>query len=152
MVFRQADINDITQMHIVRCAVTENRLSNPALISHTDYQTFLEVRGKGWVCEADNQVAGFAIVDLVDENVWALFVHPEYEGKGIGSRLHDIMLDWYFNQGKEYIWLGTAPGTKAEAFYRKHGWIENGMHGRMEIKFEMSFRDWLQQTLADNHD
>jgi hypothetical protein len=52
------------------------------------------------------------------------------------------MLDWYFEQTKEDVWLGTAPGTRAEAFYRKSGWQERGMHGKGEIKFEMTYNNW----------
>ncbi|KAI9447047.1 GCN5-like N-acetyltransferase [Russula earlei] len=149
MIFRQADINDIPQIQVVRNAVTENRLSDPGLVTDNDCKVFLMIRGKGWVCEVNNQVVGFAIADLEDNNIWALFVLPAFEGKGIGSRLHDIMLDWYFKQGKEHVWLGTAPGTKAEAFYRKHGWQETGTHGSKEIKFEMNLQYWLQQhTIA----
>jgi hypothetical protein len=52
------------------------------------------------------------------------------------------MLNWYFDQTKETVWLSTAPNTRAEKLYRKAGWKEVGKHGK-EIKFEMSYRDWL---------
>ena len=97
------------------------------------------VRGKGWVCEIENQIVGFAIADLRDNNIWALFLQPEFENSGIGRQLHDIMLDWYFDQTKNNVWLGTSPKTRAETFYRKSGWKEIGTHGKGEIKFEMSF-------------
>jgi len=71
-----------------------------------------------------------------------LFVHPEFEKQGIGKKLHDMMLGWYFDQTKETVWLGTAPNTRAEKFYRKAGWKEVGTHGKGEIKFEMNYNDW----------
>jgi GNAT superfamily N-acetyltransferase len=89
-----------------------------------------------------NQVVGFAIADLKDHNIWALFVHPEFDKQGIGRQLHDTMLDWYFSQTTENVWLGTSPATRAEAFYRKAGWKEIGTHGDGEIKFEMTYVDW----------
>src|SRR5271154_1773924 len=107
MIFREAKITDITQMHAVRIAVAENVLPNPDFISAADYEEFLLRRGRGWICEIDNIVVGFAIVDLRDANVWALFVHPEFDGRGIGKRLHDEMLEWYFSQTDRSIWLGT---------------------------------------------
>ena len=79
-------------------------------------------RGKGWVCETDNKIIGFAIVSVLDNNVWALFLDPQFEGKGIGKKLHDEMMDWYFSQTDAGIWLSTAPGTRAEIFYRRAGW------------------------------
>ena len=57
------------------------------------------------------------------------------------------MLAWYFSQTKETVWLGTAPCTRAEKFYRKAGWKEVGKHGKGEIKFEMSFNDWRKINL-----
>ncbi len=142
MVFREAEIRDIKQIQLVRNSVTENVLSNPALVSDADCEEFLTQRGKGWICEIEARLVGFAIADLKENNIWALFIHPEYEGKGIGSKLHDMMLDWYFRQGKKVVWLGTAPRTKAERFYRKHGWKETGTHGKGEIKFEMTLEEY----------
>jgi hypothetical protein len=52
------------------------------------------------------------------------------------------MLDWYFTQTKEKVWLGTAFNTRAEKFYRKAGWKEVGTHRTKEIKFEMTYDDW----------
>lgn len=139
---REARLEDITQIQVVRNSVKENTLSDPGLVTDRDCEEFLFERGKGWVCEADQQIVGFSIVDLKENNVWALFLHPDFEDKGIGRKLHNIMIDWYFGQKKDTIWLGTAPGTRAETFYRKSGWTEVGSHGKGEVKFEMTFKDW----------
>ena len=97
MIFREAVLEDIPQIQIVRNSVKENMLSNPALVTDKDCEEYLMRRGRGWVCEIEDSIAGFSIVDLKDKNIWALFVHPAFEGKGIGKKLHDIMLNWYFN-------------------------------------------------------
>jgi GNAT superfamily N-acetyltransferase len=141
MIFREANISDIQQLQIVRNSVKENTLSNPNVIKDEDYNEFLLERGKGWVCVIDNQIVGFSIADLKENNIWALFVHPNHDKKGIGKQLHNLMLDWYFSQTKETVWLGTAPGTRAEIFYKKQGWINIGMHGK-ETKFEIAFNNW----------
>ncbi|HMK27213.1 MAG TPA: GNAT family N-acetyltransferase [Chitinophagaceae bacterium] len=142
MIFRETQITDIPQIQVVRNAVRENTLSDPALVPDKDVEDYITQRGKGWVCEIDNAIVGFAIVSIADHNVWALFIHPGFEKKGIGRRLHDEMMDWYFHQTDKTIWLGTAPGTRAEAFYRKAGWKEAGIHGKGEIKFEMTAEEW----------
>src|SRR5688500_1198390 len=121
MIIREARLTDILRMQVIRHSVRENVLSDPALVTDKDYLEFLVIRGKGWVCELDGQVIGFAIVDLKENNVWALFVQPEYEGRGAGKGLHRVMLDWYFEQTKTPLWLGTAFGTRAETFYRRQG-------------------------------
>lgn len=142
MMIREAKIEDIPQIQVVRNAVKENTLSNPNLVTDQDCEEFLIVRGKGWVYEIDERIVGFSIVDLKDHNIWALFIHPDFEKQGIGRKLHDVMLDWYFDQTKERVWLGTAPKTRAETFYRMSGWVEIGMHGKGEVKFEMTYPNW----------
>ncbi len=145
MNFREAQVADIKQIQVVRNAVKENTLSDPALVSDRDCEEYMTTRGKAWVCEIENMIVGFAYVDLKENNVWALFVTPEHAEKGIGRVLHKMMLDWYFSVRKEKIWLGTSPNTRAETFYRKQGWTEAGMHGK-EIKFEMTMEDWKQRS------
>ncbi|WP_313101679.1 GNAT family N-acetyltransferase [Epilithonimonas sp.] len=145
MMIREAKIDDIKRIQIVRNSVTENTLSNPNLVKDEDCEEFITKRGKGWVCEIDQQIVGFAIVDLKENNIWALFLDPKYEKKGIGQLLHNTMLDWYFTQTKEKVWLGTAFNTRAEMFYRKAGWSEVGTHGTKEIKFEMTYEDWTRK-------
>lgn len=149
MIFREALITDIPQIQVVRNAVRENRLSDPALVPDKDVEDYITRRGKGWICDLGGQVVGFAIADLQDENIWALFIQPGYEGKGIGKRLHDDMLSWYFKQNKKSVWLGTSPRTRAEKFYRKAGWRETGIHGKDEIKFEMTAAEW--RSVANMH-
>ncbi len=144
MIFREAQLGDIKQIQFVRNAVKENTLSNPALVTDEDVAEYITKRGKGWVCVVHSEIAGFAIVDLIDNNIWALFVHPDFEGNGIGKKLHKLMLDWYFERTKEKVWLGTSPNTRAEKFYRMQGWKEVGIHEKNEIKFEMENKEWAR--------
>ena len=144
--FREAQADDIPQIQIVRNSVTENTLSNPDLVSDEDCLEFISKRGKGWVCIVDNKVVGFSIVDLKENNVWALFLKPEYEKLGIGTKLHQLMLDWYFEQTNFDAWLSTTPKTRADKFYRKAGWAETGPYREDEIKFEMTYEKWTKQN------
>ena len=124
MVFREATVGDIPQIQVVRHAVKENVLSDPGLVTDQDCADYLVKRGKGWVCEVEENIVGFAIADLTGNNIWALFVDPRYERMGIGRKLHKTMLDWYFAQGKKQVWLGTSPHTRAALFYRRAGWVK----------------------------
>ena len=142
MVYREAKIADIRQIQFVRNVVKENRLSDPSLVSDKDCEEYMTIRGKAWVCEIHNSIVGFAYVDMQENNIWALFVKPEFENKGIGRILHDTMLNWYFVQTDVAVWLSTAPHSRAEGFYRKAGWKETGLYGKGEIKFEMTFSEW----------
>ena len=143
---RTASFADIPQMQLVRNSVKENSLSDPRLVPGSDYEIYLAERGNGWVSEEEGQVVGFAIIDLLDHNVWALFLHPAFERQGIGRKLHDTMINWYFQQTSEPVWLGTSPDTRAEEFYRTAGWTEIGVDGKGEIKFEMTADNWLKRS------
>lgn len=142
MKIREAELKDIPQIQLVRNSVKENTLSDPNLVTDQDCENFLFNRGKGWVYEDNDRIVGFGIVDMKEKSIWALFVHPEFENQGIGRKLHNTMLNWYFNQTNEKIWLSNSPSTRAEIFYRKSGWTENGVHGKNEIKFEMTYNHW----------
>lgn len=142
MNIRKADITDIPQIQFVRNEVKENRLSDPLLVTDAAVEDYITTRGRGWVYEKSGIIAGFSIISVTDANVWALFVHPDHEGKGIGKKLHDEMLNWYFQQTDTTVWLSTSPGTRAEKFYRQAGWIETGLYGKGEIKFEMTVKAW----------
>jgi GNAT superfamily N-acetyltransferase len=143
MIIRQAFVSDIPQIQIVRHSVLENKLSDPSLVKDSDVEDYITRRGKGWICEVDNIIVGFSIADLTDNNVWALFLRPEYERRGIGGQLHNEMLNWYFEQTDATIWLSTSPGTRAENFYRKAGWTDKGMMKNNERRFEMTKANWM---------
>ena len=142
MQLREAHVDDIPDLHRIRVAVRENRLSDPGRITPADYMEFLFERGRGWVTLAGEVITGFAIVDLSANNVWALFVDPLFERQGFGLALHDQMLDWYFRQTKATLWLGTSPGTRAESFYEACGWNRIGLQPDGELRFEMSYDQW----------
>lgn len=142
MVIREAAEGDIKQIQVVRNLVKENPLSDPGLVTDALCKEYLLDRGKGWVCVIRDTVVGFSIVDLKEHNVWALFVRPDYEKQGIGRRLHDVMLNWYFKHTDHRIWLSTGSGTRAEGFYLRAGWEEAGAYGGGEVKFEMTRESW----------
>ena len=72
MTIREAKIQDIKQIQVVRNAVKENTLSNPNLLTDQDCEQFITERGKGWVCVIEKQIVGFAIVDLKENIIWAI--------------------------------------------------------------------------------
>ena len=146
MRIREAKIDDIAEMQRIRVAVKENILSDPSLVPDSMVAEFISVRGKGWVALLQDQVIGFAIADLKEDNIWALFIDPEFEGQGAGKALHHTMLDWYFNQGKEQVWLSTDTHSRAAQFYRMQGWQEVGPYGKTETKFSLTRTNWKERN------
>jgi GNAT superfamily N-acetyltransferase len=144
MTLRIATIADISAMHAVRLSVRENMLSDPARITYEDTREMIETRGRGWVFEADGRIAGFAVADHSRRNIWALFVAPGFEGRGIGRALHDVMVNWLFETGPAPVWLTTEPGSRAERFYRAAGWRCTGAVESGEMRFERT--EWHTGT------
>ena len=146
---RVAGIEDIAAMHAIRLAVRENALSDPSKVRPSDYERYLTTRGRGWVHVLDGAITGFAIADADARSVWALFVTPEFEGRGIGRRLHDVMVDWLFRSSSGTVWLTTEPGTRAARMYAGSGWQHVGETASGEWRFERSGFTTFRISQAD---
>ena len=133
---RIASIDDISAMHQLRLSVRENVLTDPAKVRPNDYCAFLTEKGRGWVYELDGGVVGFAIADSSTRSIWALFVRPGFEGRGIGRALHDSMLDWLFLTDRSPVWLSTQAHSRAETFYVAAGWRRVGVLANGEARYE----------------
>jgi GNAT superfamily N-acetyltransferase len=143
MQIRPATLADIPEMHRVRTSVRENRLRDPATVTLASYPQMLADHGRGWIGEENGRVVGFAVIDLRHANVWALFVDPAHEGRGIGRALHDAMVDWFFAPGRERLWLTTEPASRAQRFYERAGWRHTEQLTNGEARYELSRVDWL---------
>ncbi|MFM9986813.1 MAG: GNAT family N-acetyltransferase [Flavobacteriales bacterium] len=144
--FREAIVRDIPAIQSIRNSVAENLINDPLLISDERCADFLENKGKGWICEVDGYPVGFAIADLQGKSVWALFVRPEFENRGIGKKLHTLMLNWYFSQSNEHLWLSTEESSRAELFYCLNGWTSVGMPNEQMVEFKMTRENWASQS------
>ena len=135
MRIRPACPADVAAMHALRLGVSENRLSDPQLVTEQSYAAYLG-QGAAWVAEDERGLAGFAIVDLAAAIVWALFVAPQAQGEGVGRALHARLLESAMAAGLERLRLTTAPGTRAERFYAEAGWTGTGTTRTGELSFE----------------
>ncbi len=132
---RLATSADIPRIFEIRNSVRENRLSDPSLVTEPDAQRFID-DGALWVWqEADGEVTGFSGSDRRDGSIWALFVAPGHEGKGIGRALLTRACDGLREAGHREVWLTTEPGTRAERHYRAAGWTEGGYSAKGELIF-----------------
>jgi GNAT superfamily N-acetyltransferase len=132
---RQAARADVPGMQRVRHAVKENRLVS-RVIADDEVIDAIERSGRGWVVSDKGEVVAFAIGNAVDGNIWALFVDPPHEGRGFGRQLHDVMVEWLHWRGLARLWLTTDPGTRAQRFYERAGWVDRGLQANGEILYE----------------
>lgn len=133
---RQATPEDIPAMHHVRMSVRENRLIS-GQITPEEYLEEIESTGRGWVVEVEEEIVGFAVGNRVNGNIWALFVHPDHEGRGYGRALHEAMIVWLRDHGPEQLWLTTDPNTRAHRLYERAGWRLVGSTPSGELRFEL---------------
>lgn len=123
---RRAGYGDVPALMAIRAAVRENVLSDPARVPALAVRAFIDRTGI-WVWEEDGRVLGFSAVDTRDGSVWALFVDPTAEGRGIGQALLPPALDDLRRAGWREARLTTQPGSRAERFYRRDGWVAAGI-------------------------
>lgn len=133
--FRRAVGADIPAMSAIRLSVLENVLSDPARVTLQMYEDYLDLQGRGWVAEVDGVVAAFCYADRDKASIWALFVSPAYEGKGLGKGLLALAVAWLFGFGHERIRLSTTPGTRADRFYAALGWTRTPLDGADEVGY-----------------
>ena len=117
---RPAREDDITRLMEIRAAVRENRLQR-LVIGPDDYGPYLR-DDRCWVWEKAGRIHGFAALDVGTASVWALFVDPAAQGRGIGRTLLDRMIAEARARGLAALTLETEAGTRAEAFYLRAGW------------------------------
>ena len=100
------------------------RCADDPPIEADDLHAYIAV-GRAFVVEDDGAVAGFAVVDLVDEcaHLEEIAVHPDSGGRGLGSSLLDAVARWAREQGREAVTLTTFREVPWNApFYERRGY------------------------------
>lgn len=93
---------------------------------------------KRWVAVEDDKVVGFCDHGLNGE-FWGLYIHKDYIGKGVGSRLIKTAEDSLKKLGFKECSLKAT--ITAKEFYKKQGYkvIKKGLHNVNDKKLEIFF-------------
>jgi GNAT superfamily N-acetyltransferase len=138
---RPATVDDIADISHVRFAVRENQSTPEAFaalgITPESVAASLANECQGWVAEDDARIVAFSIADCKKSTIFALFVLPEYEGRGLGGELLARAVNWLWDHGADVIWLTTGSGTRAARFYERAGWTRAGEDAGDELRFEL---------------
>ena len=83
-----------------------------------------------WVAEENNKIIGFCVAGKENrkDRILAIYVLPQYQGKGIGHELIIDGLKWIGTNKKVYINV-VEYNMNAISFYKKHGFRETGVKG-----------------------
>jgi len=131
---RRARPEDHARVTEIRNSVTENVLSDPSRVTIEMYKWFEQNPGI-WLWEEDGKVLGFSAADTRDGTIFALFIDPEHEGRGIGRALFAKALEALRKAGHTTGSLTTQPGSRADRFYQRAGWKAIGTSERGERIF-----------------
>jgi GNAT superfamily N-acetyltransferase len=142
LTFREATGADMPGITQVRLSVTEDsstleRLASFGITNESVAASLLKDR-KGWVAIRDGEIVGFSMGDRADGSIFALFVLPGREGRGIGGKLFDLAVGWLSENGAQRIWLTTDPQSKAARFYQRRGWVATGKAERGDTRYELT--------------
>ncbi|WP_229410203.1 GNAT family N-acetyltransferase [Massilia timonae] len=124
-------------MSRVRLSVSENRLRDPARVTPRMYEDFLGKDGRGWIAQVDGVTVAFSYANRLDGSIWALFVDPAHEGKGLAKALLGLATAWLFELGFAEITLDTGAGTRADLFYARQGWTR-GDAGAADVRYTLA--------------
>ncbi len=127
----RADLPRITE---IRMAVKENVLSRPEKITAT-VERLIDREGF-WVFEEAGAILGFSSADPGDGSIFALFIDPAHEGRGVGQALLAAACASLAKDGHAVAQLTTGTGTRAERFYRLNGWTEVGRTDDGQLIFQ----------------
>ena len=112
-------------MFHVRISVIENHLSREEMqrigITENVVADLIEKSCCAWVATDNEKIIGFSMILPNEGCLFAAFVLPEYEGRGIGRRLVEIAEKELFRH-HEIAWLETDKQSRAAKFYIQLGW------------------------------
>jgi GNAT superfamily N-acetyltransferase len=131
---RRATDADLPRISEIRFAVKENILRDPSRVPPELVKWFIDNPGI-WLWEEDGKVLGFSAADTRDGTIFALFIDPAHEGRGIGRALFARALESLREAGHREGSLTTQPGSRADRFYQKAGWKVVGTSERGERVF-----------------
>ncbi|MBD9655262.1 MULTISPECIES: GNAT family N-acetyltransferase [unclassified Pseudomonas] len=138
---RLATCADIETLFDIRTSVIENHLSREQLdelgITAAALQQAIEESACAWVAELQGTAAGFAMIDAEAGELFALFVRPQCEGRGLGAMLLEAAEQALF-ANHEVIYLVTDghEAVRANGFYRRHGWAQVAKVDERDVRYE----------------
>ncbi len=155
--FREITRGDIPTLFRVRVATRENAYTREELqglgITVSSVSAMIDTTHRGWLCEDDNKVVGFAMGNRKSGEMWVIAVLPEYEGRGIGSQLLAFVEDWLWSEGWREIWLTTDvnPTLRAYGFYRNQGWLDHEIRDDVRYMRKAIPNDFQNSDVPTSH-
>ena len=131
--------SDIEGIFDVRISVKENHLSREEMeqmgITESSVIDMIEKNRCAWVAVDNGKIIGFSMILPDEGSLFAAFVLPEYEGRGVGRSLVQLAEQELFKH-HEVAWLETDKNSRAAKFYKRLGWVEKENVSESDIRLE----------------
>ena len=146
IVLRRAGAADVEPFFEIRTSVAENHMSREELAAvgvtvETLSALLQSEQVAGFVVTRGGRALGFSMARADLGDVFALFVRPDAQGAGLGSRLLSEAERWLKTKNVRSVWLLTGDKSKAVRFYEKRGWRRDGSQADGQIRFVKRFGD-----------
>jgi ribosomal protein S18 acetylase RimI-like enzyme len=133
LIYRSAIPDDIAACIELRGKTRENSISVERLralgITHESWSRGVaEDSLPGYVCLDEEKIVGYCFGEKATGEIVVLALLPEWEGKGIGKCLLNMVVRDFTRLGFERLFLGCAsnPNVRSYGFYRHLGWTTTG--------------------------
>lgn len=122
--YRESDAEEVAEVlrrSIREVAAEDYSEEEVAVWSDTDADDWdLEEEEERYVAVEEGNIVGFSGYSREDKDLTATYVHPDWTGKGIGSRLLDKVEEEARKDGLDRL---TCKSTvTARDFYERNGW------------------------------
>ncbi len=134
--FKETDCEAIIEVWFAASQVATPFLSDEFLAEERDnIRKIWLPKAETWVFEAEDFVAGF--ISLIGNEVGAIFVDPDYQGRGVGRALMD-----HASSLRDFLYLDVfEENTVGRRFYDRYGFRIERKHvhkqtGQMQIRMD----------------
>lgn len=124
-------------------AVSEERLRAHGITGESWAEDIRTGQLSGWVARKGGQIVGYCFGAAQTGEVVVLALLPLEEGRGLGKRLLQLVVDDLRRVGHSRLFLGCAadPAVRSYGFYRHLGWVSTGtldQHGDEVLELPVS--------------
>lgn len=121
-------------------AVPEERLRAYGITAGSWAEDIMGGRLPGWVARSGGQLVGYCFGASETGEVMVLALLPQVEGKRLGKRLLQLVIEDLRSHGHNRLFLGCSPDPEVRSygFYRHLGWKITGAtdrHGDQVLEF-----------------
>jgi GNAT superfamily N-acetyltransferase len=106
--------------------MSERELAAVGLTRESIAQMLESDQARAWCAMEEHAIVGSSMARRLERDVFALFVLPGFEGRGIGASLLKRAVAWLRQECDQLIRLSIERHTRAHSLYLAWGWREVG--------------------------